>query len=85
MKLEPLPAVCIVLMLPEVDEVVTQAVKGETARRMSKNNLKKLARAFIPELKPSDTTTLLSAVANTSDVHREKLAPMGDQLNPLIA
>jgi len=88
-------------MPPEVDEIVKQAVKDETARRMSKKNLKRLARAIIPELKPSETTStppclskqnpfdmtgsLPAAVAEVAPQHREKLAPMGDQLNPLIA
>ena len=33
------------IMLPDIDEIVAQDVKDQTARRMSNNNLKKLARA----------------------------------------
>lgn len=67
---------------------------------MSKKNLKRLSRAIVPDLKPSETTslpacmstqkyfdktdTLPAAVAEVTQPHREKLAPIGDRLNPLI-
>ena len=48
---------------------------------MSKNNLKKLARALIPELKTPEPISATPAAS----AHSEKTAEVGNQLDPLIA
>ena len=78
-----------VLMPPEIEDIRQQPVTDFKARTMSKKNLKKLARALVPELKPPNAISALPATTATGSdapqVHREKIAEMGDQLDPLIA
>jgi hypothetical protein len=64
---------------------------------LSKNNLKKLARALVPELKPSEMRTLPGSsndllkpfealpASVATEVHREKQEGIGNELDPLIA
>ena len=59
-----LPALISALMPPGIQEITAQAAKGATARRMSKKNFKKLARAFVPELQRSEATPLPAAVSS---------------------
>ena len=94
-----LPALISALMPPEIEEIAAQSAKDATARRMSKKNLKKLARALVPELQRSETKPLPAAAASHAwysdgkqptgavpgQQHREKQAEVGNQLDPLIA
>jgi hypothetical protein len=79
-----LPALSSALMPPEIEEINTQAIKDAPARRLSKKQLKKFARALVPELKPSEMKTLPGSsndllkpfdalpAAVATEVHREK-------------
>jgi hypothetical protein len=71
-----LPAMSSILMPQEVLDIKTKVAE----QPLSKKQLKKLAA----QKQLSDTTPLLPSMPAT-EVHREKLAPMGDQLDPLIA
>ena len=76
------PALSSILMPPDIAEIAASAV-----RPLSKKKLRKLARSLIPELQPAETQTnqAASPAAVATGGHREKVAPYGDQLDPLIA
>ena len=50
-----MPALSSVLMLTEIEEIRLQSAVDSKARTMSKKNLKRLAHAFIPELKSPES------------------------------
>ena len=67
-----LPALSSALMPPEIGEIIAQATKAATARRMSKKNFNLFARAFVPELQRSETTPLPAAAAPAGDTAKNK-------------
>ena len=76
-----MPALSSVLMPTEIEEIRLQSAVDSKARTMSKKNLKRLARALIPELKTPEPISATPAAS----AHREKTAEVGNQLDPLIA
>ena len=76
-----MPALSSVLMPTEIVEIRLQSAVDSKARTMSKKNLKRLARAFIPELKLPEVIPATLAEA----AHRETTAEVGNQFDPLIA
>ena len=74
-----LPALSSLLMPTEIEGIRLQSATDLETRAMSKNNRKRLARAF-PDLKPPEMIPATFAAA----AHREKTAQVENQFDPLI-